>query len=331
VSVALLGACVSSNDNPAQPAADGGQTADDAGHAQTADTGPGTTEDAAPATEAGAASPPVSVSTITVAGLTSPQHIAIDPTTGNVYVASFAGSYSVLSPTGTLLGTYGATGTPHLTSPVGIALDSQGNVYVGDYGASVVMVFDSSGTYKATFDGSASGVTLGRLAGVAVDATGAIYAADDDNGRIVKFDSSGNVTGQIATVLDGGGSLGTTGIAFDGTNMWVSKYYDHAVEQIDSAGAIVASYGTLGTSGALGTFSQPYAIAVGPGHVVYVADNADNDVQALTTGGVFLWTESSAGDAGPVNPSGLAASKDGTKLYVSDGSGDRVVVYTLGQ
>jgi DNA-binding beta-propeller fold protein YncE len=133
-------------------------------------------------------------------------------------------------------------------------------------------------------------------------------------------------------VLDGGSSLGTTGIAFDGAEMWISKYYDHAVEHLDATGALVASYGTLGTTGALGTFSQPYAIAVGPGHVVYVADNGANDVQALSTSGVFAWSQTggAGADAGTVNPSGVAVSKDGTKLYVSDGSGNRIVVYTLG-
>jgi DNA-binding beta-propeller fold protein YncE len=53
-------------------------------------------------------------------------------------------------------------------------------------------------------------------------------------------------------------------------------------------------------------------------------------VQALSTSGVFAWILSgTVVDGGTVNPTGVAVSSDGTKLYVSDGAGGRIVVYAL--
>jgi sugar lactone lactonase YvrE len=333
-----LGACFGSSTSSTPPgpedasANDSGENLDGTSPDAGAEAGPATDgalpdapADVIPSAEAGA---PTSSTSIASGQLQQPQHLALDAA-GNLYVASFAGSYSVIGPGGSITGTFGTSGAGQLVHPVGIAVDAQGSVYVGDYGRDAVIVFDASGNYKATFDGSKSGVTLGRITGVAVDSSGAVYAADDDNGKILKFDANGNVTGQITTQLDGGPPAGTTGMVFDGTDLWVAKYYDHLVAQLSASGAITATYGAFGTTGALGTFSQPYAIALGPGHVLYVADNGANDVQALSESGAFAWVLSTDGDGGAVNPAGLVVSADGTKLYVSDDVGSRILAYTL--
>jgi DNA-binding beta-propeller fold protein YncE len=324
----FLGACVSSNNPaPANAENDGGGVgaSEDAG--ATNDGSGGATPEASSAQDGAA---PAVIATLAEGAISGPQHIAVSPTSGDLYVASFAGSYSVVAPTGAVTGTFGATGAVHLVHAVGIALDAQGDVYVGDYGANAVLKFDSTGNYAATFDGSGSSLTFGRITGVAVDANGSVYAADDDNGRIVVMNAQGSVTGQIATVPDGGGSVeGTTGIAVSGTDVWAAEYYDRDVEEIDTAGAVVASFGVGGTSATLGAFSQPYALALA-GTTLYVADNGANTVQALSTSGVFAWIVSGTVlDGSVVNPAGVAVSGDGTKLYVSDGAGGRIVVYGL--
>jgi DNA-binding beta-propeller fold protein YncE len=332
VVAALLGACVSSN-NPSPSTADedggGPGTSDDAGPTDagpTNDSSEGSTPEASTTHDAG---PPAVIATLAEGAISGPQHIAVAPN-GDLYVASFAGSYSVVAPTGAVTGTFGnAAGSTHLVNAVGIALDAQGNVYVGDYGANAVLKFDSTGTYAATFNGSGSSLTFGRITGIAVDTAGSVYAADDDNGRIVVMNAQGSVTGQIATVPDGGSVEGTTGIAVSGTDVWAAEYYDRDVEEITTAGAVVASFGAGGTSATLGTFSQPYALALS-GTTLYVADNGANTVQALSTSGVFAWILSgTVVDGGTVNPTGVAVSSDGTKLYVSDGAGGRIVVYAL--
>jgi sugar lactone lactonase YvrE len=336
-----LSACFGSSTNSTPPGREDASTTD-SGDNPDATSPDGESEEAGTEAEGAApdapadvatnpeAAPPTSSTSIASGQLEQPQHLALDAA-GNLYVASFAGSYSVIAPSGSITGTFGTSGTGQLVHPVGIAVDPQGNVYVGDYGRNAVVVFDATGNYKATFDGSKSGVILGRITGVALDASGTVYAADDDNGKIVEFDANGNVSGQITTQLDGGPPAGTTGIVLDGADLWVDKYYDHLVAHLNASGAITATYGTFGTTGALGTFSQPYGIAVGPGHVLYVADNGANDVQALSETGAFAWAITSDGDGGTIAPTGVVVSQDGTKLYVADDSLNRIVVYTLGR
>ena len=260
-----------------------------------------------------------------------PQHIAVDPVTGNLYVASYTGSYSVVSPAGMVLATYGATGTPHLMNAVGIALDGQGRVYVADYGATAVLVFDAAGGYLRTLDGSQLSVPLERTTGIAIDGSGTIFVTDDFEGRIVKFDAAGNVTGEITPSGDGTSSAaGSTALALDGPELWVTQYYAHRVWHIAPSGAVVGEYGVYGTGGALGTLSGPYDIAVGPGHVLYVADRSDNYVQALDSSGTFLWSAGGSNALGALEYTGIAVSNDGSRLYVSDAAGNRILEYPLG-
>jgi tripartite motif-containing protein 71 len=76
--------------------------------------------------------------------LSSPQGIAVDSSSGNVYVVDTANNrIKKFSSNGTFItewGRYG-TGNGSLNSPRGIALDQAGNVYVADTGNNRIQVF----------------------------------------------------------------------------------------------------------------------------------------------------------------------------------------------
>jgi aldose sugar dehydrogenase len=125
----------------------------------------------------------------------SPEGIAVDPSSGNVYVADTANNrIQVFSSNGTLISEWGSYGNINgrLRSPEGIAVDpSSGNVYVADTVNNRIQVFSSNGTFISVW--GKLGVFEENLrypAGIAVDpSSGNVYVADTANNRISSFTS----------------------------------------------------------------------------------------------------------------------------------------------
>ncbi|MCC7020181.1 MAG: hypothetical protein IT332_10525 [Ardenticatenales bacterium] len=77
-------------------------------------------------------------------------------------------------------------------SPVGLATDRQGRVYVVDQATDEVKVFDSEGTHVTTFGGSGNGNgQLLQPTDVDVAPDGTVWVADRDNDRVVAFKPNG--------------------------------------------------------------------------------------------------------------------------------------------
>jgi kumamolisin len=144
------------------------------------------------------------------ARFSDPQNLAVDFTTGNIYVADGAGNtIRMVTPAGvvsTLAGSGVAGSTNGIGSgalfrdPTGIAVDASGNVYVADTGNDIIREITPTGTVTtlagtAGRSGSTDG-TNGRFdgpAGVAVDASGNVYVADTGNSTIREIAPSGAV------------------------------------------------------------------------------------------------------------------------------------------
>ena len=151
--------------------------------------------------------------------LNAPYGIALDRT-GNLYIADLGNArVRRLSPDGKLitiagggtaelqLNTKTLATTVRLREPRNVLADSQGNVYISDFGAHRVYRLDQQGYITPfagtgergyTGDGSASTqATLAFPAGLAMDAAGTLYIADSGNRRVRKI--TNNV---ISSVLD---------------------------------------------------------------------------------------------------------------------------------
>jgi len=252
----------------------------------------------------------------TLAAFNKPFGVAVDAS-GNVYVAD-AGNNSIraISPAG-LVSTFAGTGIPGFTngadtatfnSPLGVAVDGGGNVYVADYEndlirkitpAGVVSMLAGTGATGAD-NGTATTATFDLPEGVAVDAGGNVYVADNGNNLIRKITPDGTVS-----TLAGSGSVGSAngtgtaasfnspfGIAVDATgNVYVADAGNNLIRKITPAGVVstFAGSGKKGTgnaTGAAASFNTPSGVAVDASGNVYVADENNNLIRKITNAGL---------------------------------------------
>ncbi len=140
-----------------------------------------------------------------------PWAVAVD-STGNLYIADMANNLiRKITPKGvvsTLAGgmTPGSTdGTGSAASfnrPMGIAVDTAGNVFVADTANHLIRKITSKGEVTTLAGGGAGGAANGHgsaasfnwPSGIAIDASGNLFVADSGNSLIRKITSSGEVS-----------------------------------------------------------------------------------------------------------------------------------------
>jgi tripartite motif-containing protein 71 len=158
--------------------------------------------------------------------LSSPEGIAVDPSSGNVYVADTSNNrIQTFSSNGTFVAEWGRYGTGNgngtLRIPEGIAVDpSSGNVYVADTVNNRIQTFSSNGTFISKWGGGyaprAINGSFDHPSDIALDQAGNVYVADTGNNRIQTFSSNGTF---ISVLGRDGGANGTLrspeGIAVD--------------------------------------------------------------------------------------------------------------------
>jgi len=220
----------------------------------------------------------------------------------NWAVSTFAG----------LAGVYGdadgATNNARFHSPIGVAVDGSGNVYVADANNNEVRKITTSGVVS-TFAGVSTGSTDGpgtnalfwSTAAVALDAQDNVYVADYYNCTIRKI-TTNDVVSTIAGLAGNIGSADGTNsdarfyypsdIALDSQgNVYVADAYNSTIRKITPVGTnwvvttIAGQAGVYGIVDGLGTnavFYVPAGIAVDLNTNVYVTDNYGHTIRKLT-------------------------------------------------
>jgi len=294
--------------------------------------------------------------TSTVARFNFPTGVCVD-SAGNVFVAdnnsirkvTSAGIVTTLAGREGFAGHVDGTGSDaRFYSPSGVAVDSAGNIFVGDGPDYTIRKVTSAGVVTtlaglAGFDGNTDGTgTVARFGfphGVAIDSAGNIFVADTFNNSIRKVTSSGVVTtlaGGSNGSTDGTGSAAQFaypyGVTVDSAgNVFVADRNNHTIRKVTSAGVVTTLAGLAGFDGsANGTgsaarFNQPYGVAVDTEGNVLVADTDNNTIRKVTSAGVVTTLAGTPGVSGSTNgdmatfqgPRGIAVDATGN-IFVGD-------------
>lgn len=303
----------------------------------------------------------------------SPRGIAVD-SLGNVYVSDSGQSnypsrpadeaIRMITPAGvvtTIAGTTGQVGYADgigtmatFDMPLGLAVDSGGNVYVADSVNDTVRRITPSGVVSTLAgapglmgraDGKGSTARLNGPTGVAVDATGNVYVADNQLDLIRKITPDGVVTtfaggGNVSIDQDG---IGTDarfdvpyGIAVDPAgNLYISDMNACTIRKIDSSGVVTTLAGTakkIGSADGTGPaakFSFPAGIAADAKGNVYVADSGNSTIRKITPAGVVTTIGGIAGQTGWADGIGSAASFYWPYDIAVDGAGNIYVADSI--
>ena len=219
-------------------------------------------------------------------GLSSPYDVAVDPTTGDIFVVDSATMrIHKYDKNGQFLMAFGTpgTGASHdadgtLYIPNAIAIDPSGAfLYVADTFNSRIQVFNTAegGFHRKWGPQFQIGVNdkgepihdqLDHPNGIAIDAEGNVYVADTRKHRVVKFTSTGTFIKKWGTFANTDGNF-VTPVGIEVANGAVFVVEDAGrFQEFSLDGAFIRGYG-------VGHLSNPDEIAVDEGGFAYVIES----------------------------------------------------------
>ncbi|XID94937.1 S-layer homology domain-containing protein [Paenibacillaceae bacterium WGS1546] len=257
----------------------------------------------------------------TSATLSNPMGVAVDDS-GNLYISDTAnGRIRKVDASGTIstvagTGEYGYSGdggpatSAQLSSPNGVATDSDGNLYIADHSNHRIRKVDGSGTISTIAGtgtrgysgdgGAAASAELNGPNSIAVDSSGNLYIADFYNNRIRKVDALGTIStvaGIGGSGYSGDGELATSaqlnspaGVAVDRYgNLYIADTGNYRIRKVDESGIIrtIAGTGSFGDSGDGGAatsaqLANPYGLAAASNEDLYIADVHSQRIRKLS-------------------------------------------------
>jgi len=294
----------------------------------------------------------------------SPNGLALD-SGNNLYVAD-TGNHVIrkITPAGVVSTLAGSAGNPgsvdktgtaaRFNSPVGVAVDKTGNIYVADTANATIRKITAGGVVStlaglALNPGSADGTNktarFTKPYNLAVDSHTNLFVVDTFNHTLRKVAPDG-----VVTTLAGGvgvaGSTDNTGLAArfnfpvgivvdDDTNLFVSDFSNNAIRKV-TPGLVVTTFagfpttsGSVDGTGNAARLNFPSATAFDGNGNAYVTDLGNHTIRKIDPSGAVITLAGLAGTAGTNNgtgsaarfsgPTGLAVAGNG-QIFVADSS-----------
>jgi uncharacterized protein (TIGR03437 family) len=313
----------------------------------------------------------------TSAILSNPQGIALDAS-GNIYICeaesggygrirkvTTAGKISTVAGGGAIgafVGDGGPATSATLSTPMAVAFDAAGNMYIADSGDGRVRKVSTSGTITTVAGpgstsgaigdgGPATSASFNNMMGLAVDASGVLYVADTYNNRVRKITLDGTIntvagTGSSSALAngsigDGGPATSAilaspTAVALDTAgNLYIADYGHNLIRMVTPAGIIstVAGNGNRAFSGdgglaTIAALAGPTDVKVDSTGNLVISDNLNAMVRLVTSGVIFdiagYGTANKIWYPGEIGPGGVAFGSAGEIFVACDG-----VLYSL--
>ena len=160
----------------------------------------------------------------------------------------------------------GASASP-LSTPLDVAVDSKGNIFVSQIGHHLVKKFDSDGNFIKSWGGWGTGNGKFRYAlRIATDANDNVYVTDYYNNRIQKFDNDGNFI-RIYTASGRLSRPDSLEVDKSTGNIYSSKNNQYVVMQ-DQQGNFIKEMNNYSVSG---YYHYPFGLSV-HGDYLYIAN-----------------------------------------------------------
>lgn len=276
-----------------------------------------------------------------------PAHITVDDE-DNLYVSDYWGAIirkiSPAAEVSTIAGAYGVAGSAdsniaanaRFNWPVGMAVDTDHNVYVADYANRTIRKITEAGVVStiagfagsiASTDGIGSNARFNSPHGLFLNGS-TLYVTDRHSHVIRSIDLASN---RVTTILGGIGLSGSTDASSEGAlaarfsnfesvardgdgNIFFADYLNHTIRKLTlSSSELITFAGSAGLSGntdgtgSAARFNKPTGITVLSNGAIMVADNGNNLIRKITSG-ALVTTFAGNGDAESVNATGTAAS-----------------------
>ena len=272
-------------------------------------------------------------------------------------ITTLAGTGTGIADNGGYSGDNGPATSAQLFSPVGVALDGSGNLYIADTGNNRIRKVDTNGVITTVAgsggygpgnsggysgdNGPATSAELSSPTSLVVDTAGNLYIADGGNSVIRKVSTGGTITTIAGTGVtgysgDGGPAVNAklcapTGVALDSAgNLYIADWCNSRIRKIDAATGIIttvagsASYGFSGDNGSptSAQLNYPTGVAVTASGDLYINDIGNVRIRKVSGGVITTVAGGGNGDGGPAPLAGFApigvARDNAGNLYIAD-------------
>ncbi len=282
--------------------------------------------------------------------MNAPRALAFAPD-GSFYVADSRNNRILhFDPTGKLLNAWGKSSGNNISNPNpnapagtfnepwGVAVGSDGSVYVTDTWNYRVQKFTADGTFVkmwSTFNSNSGQSTFYGPRGIAVDAQNRVLVVDTGNKRVVVFDSNGNYVTEFGSAgLDPGQFDEPVGIAIDSKGVlyiadtWNQRVQTFTVSADGMSFTPLKQWDVVGWAGE-SLDNKPFIAVDNNGHV-FITDPEGYRVIEYTTDGQLVQTWGDYGSTATTFgiAAGVAIDPQG-HIWVTDAGNNRIMRFTL--